>query len=160
MLLTERAATLDADMAPTPVESQSGPLSPDGYWRWNGTDWVPAQPPPGAPGAPAAGGFGGPGPASGYGAPPMGPVPAPRPAPASGLVYQFSGDALWSIAFGLASVLVPIFTPIYFPILPLFGLWRGYLAIRRRRIAGGIIGLVVNALGCVVSLLASGLLFH
>jgi hypothetical protein len=149
-------------MAPTPVESQSGPLSPDGYWRWNGTEWVPAQPPPGAAsglaGPPAAGGYGGPAP--GYGAPPMGPVAAPRPAPTSGFVYQFGGDALWSIAFGLASVLVPIFTPIYFPILPLFGLWRGYLAIRRRRIAGGIIGLAVNVLGGVVSLLASGLLFH
>jgi hypothetical protein len=85
------------------------------------------------------------------GAPPAGPAPG-------SLAYQFSGDALWSIVFGVASVLVPIFTPIYFPILPIFGLWRGVLAVRRGRITGGVIGLVVSAFGCVVSLLSSGLI--
>jgi hypothetical protein len=91
---------------------------------------------------------------TGYQFPPAGSV---RPAP-SGLAHQFSGDALWSIVFGLASVLVPIFTPIYFPILPIFGLWRGVLAIRTGRVTGGVIGLVINVFGCVTSLLASGLI--
>ena len=91
--------------------------------------------------------------------PPIPPVPAWRPPPKpSGLAQQFGGDALWSIVFGAASVLVPIFTPIYFPILPIFGIWRGVLAVRGGRLAGGVIGLVVSALGCLVSLLASGLL--
>src|SRR5215470_11523195 len=65
-------------------------------------------------------------------------------APAAlGLTYQLSGDAMWSIIFGVASIAVPIFTPIYFPILPIFGVWRGVLAVRRRRVLGGVIGLVV-----------------
>jgi hypothetical protein len=99
--------------------------------------WVPAQPP-----------------AQAWRVPPAAPSQAPR----GTLAYQFSGSALWSIVFGLASALVPLFTPIYFPILPIFGLWRGVLAVRAGRVVGGVIGLVLNAIGCVVSLLASGLI--
>ncbi len=137
-------------------ESQREQLSPDGRWRWDGTQWVPAQgapqwvPPQGAP--PIPGG-------------PQGTTPAPGPAagfatPAAtgGIAHQFTGNALWSIVFGVASVAVPFFTPIYFPILPIFGLWRGVLAVRTGRLVGGGIGLVINAIGCIVSLLASGLL--
>ncbi len=130
-------------------ESQSGQLSPDGRWRWDGTQWVAVQgspqwvPPVGAQQS-------------------MQPVPARTMPAAGGVAYQFGGSALWSIVFGAASVVVP-FVPfgdqrIYFPILPIFGLWRGVLAIRHRRLAGGVIGLVLNAIGCLVSLLASGLL--
>ena len=93
----------------------------------------------------------------------LGALPLRLPATISVLAHQFTGDALWSIVLGVASVTVPVFTPIYFPILPIFGLWRGVLALRGGRVAGGVIGLVVSALGCVVSLLASGLLnsvFH
>jgi hypothetical protein len=75
-----------------------------------------------------------------------------------GLAYQLGGDALAAIAFGAASVVAPLVTPIYFPVLPIFGLWRGVLAVRGGRVAGGVIGLVVSMLGCLVSLLASGLL--
>ena len=74
------------------------------------------------------------------------------------LAYQFSGAAFWSILFGLASVIVPILTPIYFPILPFFGIWRGVLAIRAGRVVGGVVGLVLNGLGVIVSVLSSGLL--
>src|SRR6266851_7073076 len=77
-----------------------------------------------------------------------------------GLGHQFGGSALWSTVFGLASVMVPLVTPVYFPILPIVGLWRGVLAVRSGRVADGVIGLVINAIGCIVSLLASGLLFH
>src|SRR5262249_4698159 len=137
-------------------------LSPDGKWRWDGTQWVPADGPPAwapPPTQPVSGST----PAYGVNPPPTQPVAGPTPAygagPAKGtLAYQFSGDALWSIIFGLASVLVPIFTPIYFPILPLFGLWRGVLACRSGRVAGGAIGLVLNVFGGLVSLLSSGLL--
>lgn len=117
--------------------------------------WVPAEaaPPAGAPAAPP---FPTPPPFDGppFGGPPFAPA---RPTP-TGIAFQFSGDAMWSIIFGLASVLVPIFTPIYFPILPIFGLWRGVLAIKRGRVVGGVIGLVVSALGGIASLLASGLI--
>jgi hypothetical protein len=142
-------------MASTPPESPAGQLSPDGRWRWDGMHWVPAEaaPPAGAPAAPP---FPTPPPFDGppFGGPPFAPA---RPTP-TGIAFQFSGDAMWSIIFGLASVLVPIFTPIYFPILPIFGLWRGVLAIKRGRVVGGVIGLVVSALGGIASLLASGLI--
>jgi hypothetical protein len=128
-------------------------VSPDGNWRWDGTQWVPNQspvqypspPPPGSTAAPRV--------------PPMPAVPAWRPPPTTqSLAYHFKGDALWSILFGVLSVFVPLVSRFYFPILPIFGLWRGVLAVRRGRMAGGVIGLVVSALGCLISLLASGLL--
>ncbi len=125
-------------------DSQTGQLSPDGRWRWDGTRWVPAVPAQ-TPAAAAP--------------PPASPASSPAPRPA-GLAYQFSGNALWSIVFGVASVVVPILTPVYFPILPIFGLWRGVLAIRTGRVAGGVVGVMANVLGCVVSLLASGVLFR
>jgi hypothetical protein len=143
-------------------ESQREHLSPDGRWRWDGSQWVPAQgapqwvPPQSAPPMP--------GPVQGSAA---GPPPVQRPAagraPATqGLGYQFGGSAMWSLIFGAASVVVPFITiggqGIYFPILPIFGLWRAVLAIRAGRVLGGVVGLVLNALGCLVSLLASGLL--
>lgn len=104
-------------------------LSADEQWRWNGSEWVPN------------------------------PSPSPSPpAPTSGLAYQLSGDALWSILLGSASVVLPLFTSFYFPILPLFGLWRGLLAVRGGRVVGGAIGLTVSILGCLASLIASGLL--
>jgi hypothetical protein len=107
-----------------------------------------------------------PGPVQGL---PAGAAPVQRPAsgigraPATrGLGYQFGGSAMWSIIFGGASVIVPFITiggqGIYFPILPIFGLWRAALALRAGRMLGGVIGLIVNVLGCLVSLLASGLL--
>ncbi len=125
-------------------DSQTGQLSPDGMWRWDGTRWVPAV--PAQPLAAAA-------------PPPAAPASSPARRPA-GLAYQFSGNALWSIVFGVASVVVPVLTPVYFPILPIFGLWRGVLAIRTGRVAGGVVGVVANVLGCVVSLLAGGVLFR
>jgi hypothetical protein len=65
---------------------------------------------------------------------------------------------MWSIIFGVAAIAVPLFTPIYIPILPLFGLWRGVLALQQGRVAGGVIGLIVSGIGCLFSLVASGLL--
>lgn len=133
---------------PPGPQSEQRQLSPDGRWQWDGTQWVPADNPssPGQLWSPTMS--------------PLGARPAMRPVDRSSIAYQFSGNALWAIVFGLLSVLVPIFTPIYFPILPLFGLWRAVLAIREHRVAGGAIALVLNGFGCVVSLLSSGLLFR
>jgi hypothetical protein len=123
-------------------------LSPDGRWRWDGSQWVAnelAPPPQPVPGAMP---------------PPPGAAWGPPPIASRGLAYQFSGNALWSIIFGAVSVVVPLVTSFYLPILPLFGLWRGVLAIQRGRVAGGVVGLVLNVLGGLVSLLVSGLLFR
>jgi hypothetical protein len=115
-------------------------VSPDGHWRWDGTQWVPNTAPQSHPAASRTA-----------------PAPSP-PAATRGLAYQFSGDAMWSIIFGVASIAVPLFTPIFFPILPIFGVWRGVMAIRRGRMAGGVIGLIISAIGCLASLIYSGLL--
>ena len=133
-------------MTTGPFEPQSDQLSPDGRWRWDGTKWVPHQAapawaPPPQPGTALPG-------------------PAQRVSAPIGISTQFRGNALWSMVFGLASVLVPIFTPIYFPILPLVGIWRGYLAVRSGQAAGGWIGIVINLFGALISLLVSGLLSH
>lgn len=88
------------------------------------------------------------------------PVGASRPADPirSELVHQFMGDAMAAVVIGVISIGVPLLTPVYFPILPLFGLWRGALAVRAGRIAGGVVGLGVNLVAVLVSLEASGLL--
>ncbi|HYM67225.1 MAG TPA: hypothetical protein VEW68_08045, partial [Patescibacteria group bacterium] len=131
-------------------------FSDDRQWYWNGTEWVPANQAP-APAPPPA-----------WAAPPAaGTVPqgAVRPAMAAaaggaGLLWQLGGPAAWSIGFGVASIGAPLFANFYFYVLPLFGLLNGVRAIQRGRVIGGIVGIVLNILGGIASLLASGLLFH
>ena len=77
---------------------------------------------------------------------------------AGGILYQLGGPAAWSIVFGLASIIVPFATNYYFPILPIAGLISAVRAMQRGRLIGGVIGIVVNLIGGVVSLLASGLI--
>jgi hypothetical protein len=129
-------------------------LSSDEQWRWDGLEWVPNR---SASPSQSASTF----------AVATQPLPSLQggtrvrvgdPVTTGGLAYHFSGDALWSIVFGSASVVLPLLTSFYFPILPVFGLWRGLLAVRRGRVAGGAIGLTVSILGCLASLMASGLL--
>jgi hypothetical protein len=74
------------------------------------------------------------------------------------LMGQFGGYALYSIIAGLASIVVPFATNFYFPILPIIGLLNAVRAMQRGRLLGGLVGLVLNILGGVVSLFASGLL--
>lgn len=92
--------------------------------------------------------------------PPGLPTYAPaRPAPAGGgLLWQFSGPAIWPLVMGLVAIVVPIFTTFYFPILPIFGAIGAWRAIQRGRLFGGVAGIVLNVLGGLMSLLASGLL--
>ena len=77
-----------------------------------------------------------------------------------GLMYQFGGPAAWSIGCGLVSIIVPFVTNFYFPILPIIGLLNGVRAMQRGRLIGGVVGLVVNLIGGVVSLIASGLILR
>lgn len=71
---------------------------------------------------------------------------------------QFSGSALWSIGFGVASIAAPFVIRSYFIVLPIIGFFYGIRAIRQGRMIGGIVGLVINIVGGLVSLVASGLI--
>jgi hypothetical protein len=77
---------------------------------------------------------------------------------AGGLMSQLGGAAAWSIGLGLVSIVVPLASNFYFPIMPIIGALNGVRAIQRGRVIGGIIGLVLNAIGGIISLLASGLI--
>ena len=74
------------------------------------------------------------------------------------LLSQFTGAALGSIIAGVLSIGVPLFTSFYFPILPIFGLLGGFNAIRRGKLIGGLVGIALNVVGGIVSLIASGIL--
>ena len=143
-------------------------------------------PPPGPPSGPgfAAAAFPAPGApdvAQPYGAQPYPPPPPPyaqqlygqqpgyyaQPSPyaAAGMfaggtgaiLYQFGGPAFFSILAGVIAIVMPFVAGYYFIVLPIAGLISGARAIQRRRLLGGIVGIVVNVLGGLVSLLASGL---
>jgi uncharacterized membrane protein len=95
-------------------------------------------------------------PAPGTPVPPM--LPVTYQAAGFSFTQQFGGAAAWSIGLGLVSIVVPLFANFYFPILPIIGFINAVRAIQRGRLIGGIVGIVVNALGGLVSLFASGLL--
>jgi len=94
--------------------------------------------------------------APGYGYVP--PTGYPQARPGSGLSSQFTGFAMWSIILGLLSVGVPIVTGlfmgggiVYFYILPIFGFIRGVQAATRGQVIGGIVGIVLNIMGGLLS---------
>lgn len=72
---------------------------------------------------------------------------------------QFKGMAAWSIGFGLLSIVVPFVTNFYFPLLPVVGVLSAIRAIQRGLVIGGVVGIILNAIGGLVSLIASGLIF-
>jgi hypothetical protein len=74
------------------------------------------------------------------------------------LMSQFSGSALWSIGVGLVSIVVPLFANYVFRILPLLGIYYGVRAIRRGQVIGGIVGIALNVIGGLFSLI--GLFAH
>jgi len=75
-----------------------------------------------------------------------------------GILSQFGGYAAWSIGFGLVSIIVPFATNWYFPIMPIIGAINGIRAIQRGRMVGGLVGIGLNIVGGLVSLVASGIL--
>jgi hypothetical protein len=84
--------------------------------------------------------------------------PGARIATTAGLLGQFGGAAAWSIGFGVVSIVVPLVSTFYFPVMPIFGIINGFRAIQRGRMIGGIVGIVLNIVGGLMSLLVSGLL--
>ena len=133
--------------AAPPAAPVAGQLSPDGRALWNGVQWVSA--------VTADGRYRW----DGINWVPAGGRSAPAAAVAAGgLGFQFGGAAAWSIGFGLVSIVVPFFANFYFPILPLFGLYRAVIAIRSGRLVGGVVGILLNLAGAAVTLFASGLI--
>jgi hypothetical protein len=122
----------------------------------------PFQPPPGYPPPPPyipPPGYSPEPPPPGY----TGQVPPPyMPVAAVGasgaLMSQFGGAALWSIGLGIVSIVVPFVSNFYFPIMPIIGALTGVRAIQRGRVVGGIVGLVLNGIGGLVVLFASGVI--
>lgn len=138
-----------------PAQSVQSRFSADGLWWWNGSEWVPANqapappPPPQSAAAPAAGRL--PAPAVAGGAIAVG---------GAGLMYQFGGPAAWSIGFGVASIVAPLFAGFYFQFLPLLGLVYAARAFQRGRPIGAAVGVVVNIVGGLVSLIEMGVIFR
>jgi len=130
-----------------------GSRSPDGQWWWDGTRWQHVN-------APISGSQLRPSPFVGAvsvgGA--AGTVAATAVAAGFAWRQQLGGAAAWSIGFGLVSIVVPFAANFYFPIMPLFGFINAVRAIQRGRLIGGIAGIVLNALGGLVTLFASGLI--
>ena len=79
---------------------------------------------------------------------------------AVGIMYQLGGPAAWSIGIGLVSIVVPFFFNYYFPLLPIAGLLSAVRAIMRGRVIGGVIGIVINVIGGIVSLISAGLILR
>jgi hypothetical protein len=73
---------------------------------------------------------------------------------AAGLLYQFTGSAGWSCLVGVICIVVPfVFNRVFF-FLPIIGLILAIQAIvRSRKMVGGIVGIVLNVIGGIITLL-------
>lgn len=82
------------------------------------------------------------------------PAPVTPAAPArGGLLAQFTGNALYGILIGIATIAVPlIFNRVYY-VLPIAGILVSIYAIVRRQYIGGIVALVLNVIGGAISII-------
>lgn len=102
------------------------------------------------------------------GAPPYGlstPQPAwQQPAPYApvavgagvglGVLSQFTGTALSSCIVGLVTIIIPFAFGYVFYILPIVGILAGVRAIMRGKVIGGGVGIALNVIGGLVTLIA------
>jgi hypothetical protein len=72
---------------------------------------------------------------------------------AAGLMSQFTGRAAWSIGIGVVTIVAPFVVHWVFYLLALVGLIYGVQAIRRGQLIGGIIGIVLNIIGGLLTIL-------
>jgi len=119
-----------ATPVPPPPAFQSPPMPP-GY----------AAPPPGYPAPPGM---------------PSGQAPPILPTAMGGGAFaltQFTGPAAWAIILGLVTIIVPfVFGRIFF-FLPIIGLLSAVQAIRRGKVIGGVVGIVLNVIGGIITLI-------
>lgn len=69
-----------------------------------------------------------------------------------GLLSQFSGPAAWACGVGLVTIVVPLFFSRVFFFLPIVGIIYGFRAIQRGKLIGGIAGIVLSAIGGILTL--------
>lgn len=71
----------------------------------------------------------------------------------AGVLSQFTGSAGWGVLVGLACIVVPfVFNRVFF-FLPIIGLILGIQAIRQGKLIGGIVAIVLNVIGGIITLL-------
>lgn len=71
----------------------------------------------------------------------------------AGLIAQFTGNAGWAILVGIITVVVPlVFNRIYF-FLPIIGLIIAIYAIVRRQVIGGVVALILNVIGGILTII-------
>ena len=130
-----------SNLPPTPPAYQPPPpyQPPAGqYPAPPGQFTPPSADPPGAPGQMP---------------PPIIPARAVAGAGGASLMFQFTGPAGWSVLLGLVGIIVPfVFSRIFF-FLPLIGLLSGVQAIRRGRMIGGIVGIVLNVIAGIITVI-------
>ena len=69
-----------------------------------------------------------------------------------GLLSQFTGPAAWACGVGLVTVIVPfVFGRVFF-FLPIIGVIYGFRAIQRGKLIGGVTGIVLSAIGGILTL--------
>jgi hypothetical protein len=70
----------------------------------------------------------------------------------AGILSQVTGVAGVGLLLGLATVIVPLVFGYVFYVLPIAGFLAGITAIRRGQLIGGIVAIVLNALGGILTL--------
>ncbi len=69
-----------------------------------------------------------------------------------GLLSQLSGPAAWACGVGLVTIIVPFAFGRVFFFLPIIGVIYGFRAIQRGKLIGGVTGIVLSAIGGVITL--------
>jgi hypothetical protein len=75
------------------------------------------------------------------------------PAGSAGLISQFTGNAGWGILVGIATILVPLLFQRVFFFLPIIGLIVGIYAVVRRQVIGGVVAIVLNVIGGILTII-------
>lgn len=70
----------------------------------------------------------------------------------AGLMSQFTGRAAWSCGIGLVTIVAPFVVHFVFYLLALVGLVYGVQAIRRGQLIGGIVGIALNVVGGLLTI--------
>ncbi|HSS60844.1 MAG TPA: hypothetical protein VLK30_05250 [Candidatus Limnocylindrales bacterium] len=71
----------------------------------------------------------------------------------AGVLSQFTGSALWACIIGLITIIVPFAFGRVFFFLPIIGVITGVRAVQQGKLIGGLVGIVLSAIGGVLTLI-------